>query len=107
ERSTVEGLNEENNSLNYEKIENIELKNEEGMETIEITTLEGTIKINGVDQDNGSEFVAYAQEMVEKAKPQIDVESMDKIQKAKELLDAGAIDEEEFENIKRKILEKK
>ncbi|MGZ7048790.1 MAG: double zinc ribbon domain-containing protein [Methanobacterium sp.] len=107
ERCTIEGLNGENNSLNYEKIENIELKNEEGMETIEITTLEGTIKINGVDQDNGSEFVAYAREMVEKTKPQIDVESMDKIQKAKELLDAGAIDEEEFENIKRKILEKK
>ena len=44
--------------------------------------------------------------MIESIKPQIDVESMDKIQKAKDLFEAGAIDEEEFENIKRKILEK-
>lgn len=98
----TEGLDKETDLIRYGDIEDIKSKADE----VTIDTAAGSIKIKGVDPDRGSEFASYAREMVEKAKPQIDAESMDKIQKAVELLDAGAISQDEFEKIKRKILEK-
>lgn len=106
ENSTIEGLNDGNELIKYEYIDNIELKEEEGIITIEIKTDDGSIKINGVDPDSCGKFISKAREMVQKAKPEIYAESMDKIGNAKELLDIGAINEEEFENIKMKILQK-
>jgi len=106
ESSMIEGLNDGNELINYENIEDIDLKEEEGLKTIEIKTPDGSIKIIGVDPDSGSKFVSEAQKMVKEAKPEIDAESMNKIRSAKELLDIGAINEEEFKNIKMKILKK-
>lgn len=89
--------------IKFEDIESIELKDG----TLIMDTVEGEVKIIGMDPDSGSAFASYAQNMVDKAKPKLDPESMDKIEKAKELLDAGLIDEEEFDKIKRKLMEKK
>jgi hypothetical protein len=105
-KSMIEGLNKGTELLKYEDIENIEILDESGLETIEIKSNDNIIKIKGVDPDLGINFVSNAQEKIKEAKPEIDAESMDKIEKAKDLLDIGAISEEEFENIKRKILEK-
>lgn len=96
----IEGLGE-NELINYNNIKDIELKDE----IIEIDTTNGSITIKGVDSKSANEFILSIQEKVKEAEPEIDPESMDKIQKAKELLDIGAIDEEEFEKIKRKIIE--
>jgi ribosomal protein L40E len=105
ENIVIEGLSEDTELITYENIENIELKDEAGLLTLKIITDNGNIEIKGVDPDSGSKFASKAQKMIEEAKPEIDAESMDKIKKAKELLDIGAISEEEFENIKKKILE--
>lgn len=105
-KNVIEGLNEETELLKYVDIETIDILDESGLKTIEIKSNDNIIKIKGVDPDSGINFVSKAQEKVKEAKPEIDAESMDKIEKAKDLLDIGAISEEEFENIKRKILEK-
>ncbi len=96
----IQGM--ETDLIKFEDIESIELKDG----TLIMDTAQGEVKIMGMDPDSGSAFASYAQEMVDRAKPQLDPESMDKIEKAKELLDAGLIDEEEFDKIKRKIVEK-
>lgn len=100
---TIEGLEDE--VIKYEFIENINLKEESELQIIEIETAEGNIKIKGVDPDSGSEFVDCMKKRIDK--PELGPESADKIGKAKELLDIGAISEEEFQNIKNKILENK
>ncbi len=105
-KSMAEGLNEGIELLKYVDIETIDILDEFGLKTIEIKSDDNIIKIKGVDPDSGINFVSKAQQKVKEAKPEIDAESMDKIEKAKDLLDIGAISEEEFENIKRKILEK-
>ena len=102
----IEGLKDGNELIKYENIDTIELKDEEGLEIIEIETSDSNIKIKGVKPDLSLEFVSYIQKKVEETKPIVDEESMGKIKKAQDLLDIGAIDEEEFENIKKKILEK-
>lgn len=106
ENMVIEGLNEENKLIKYEEIDNIEFKDEAGLKTIEIETLDSKIKIKGVEPDLGPEFVSKTREMIKEVKPEIDTESMDKIKKAEELLEIGAISKEEFEKIKQKILEK-
>ena len=98
----IKGWSKDLDQLEYENIENIEFNND----ILTINTVDTNIEINGLAQDSGEYIVSYVQEMIARIKPQIDAESMDKIQKAKDLFEAGAIDEEEFENIKRKILEK-
>lgn len=106
EKGVIEGLKEGAELLRFEDIETIDILDESGFKTIEIKSNDNIIKIKGVDPDSGINFVSKAQEKVRESKPEIDAESMDKIEKAKDLLDIGAISEEEFENIKRKILEK-
>ncbi|MGZ7210194.1 MAG: SHOCT domain-containing protein, partial [Methanobacterium sp.] len=94
---------EDLDQLVYGNIENIEFNED----ILTINTVDGNIEINGLDQDSGKYIISFVKKMIERIKPQIDAESMDKIQKAKDLLEIGAIDEAEFENIKGKILEKK
>jgi hypothetical protein len=98
----IKGWSDDLDQLEYGNIENIDFNED----ILTIKTFNNDIEINGLDQDSGKEIILYIQEMIERIKPQIDPESMDKIQKAKDLLEAGAIDEQEFENIKRKIIEK-
>lgn len=105
-KSVIEGLNKGTELLKYVDIETIDILDESGLKTIEIKSNDNIIKIKGVDPDSSINFVSKAQEKVKEAKPEIDAESMDKIEKAKDLLEISAISEEEFENIKRKILEK-
>lgn len=102
----IEGLNEEIQMIKYEDINSITFKEESGIKIIEILTDESNIKIKGVDADLGGKFAASASKRhaTQKLKAKKTAESMVKIEKAKELLDMGAIDEEEFEKIKRKIM---
>ena len=106
EKCVIEGLDDEIRFLKYGEIESINFIEESGLGTIEIMTNSNIIKIKGANPDFCSKFVSKAQEKISKANPEIETESMDKIKKAKELLDIGAINEEEFENIKMKILER-
>lgn len=105
-KAQIEGLNEGTEIIKFKNIENIEFKEKSGAPVIEIGSKNGIITIKNVDPEIGEEFTAKTNEILKNREPEIDPESMDKIQKAKELFDIGAISEEEFENIKKKILNK-
>lgn len=102
----IEGWNDEVGVIKYEDIKNIKFEESSGLGTIEITGENANIKIKDIDSDLGNQFAAIAQEKVVKIKSEAEknTESMDKVKKAEELRDIGAITEEEFEKIKMKIL---
>lgn len=77
------------------------------MEILKYILLEWKLRLK--ESNEGDAFVTVLRERLNKARKvkygkSGKISPMDEIKKAKELLDAGAITEEEFENIKKKYL---
>ncbi len=76
---------------------------------LEISTSGMKIEVERIKKTEGDDFVTVLRDKLtesrlEKQGKTEAVSPMDEIKKAKELLDSGAISEEEFENIKKKYL---
>ena len=103
------GLNKGEQFVEYEDITGIEFKKGIVYGNLEISTSGMKIEVERVKKDEGDAFVTVLRSKLEETRKQKyttpeKVSPMDEIKKAKELLDAGAITEEEFENVKKKYL---
>ncbi|WJI08810.1 hypothetical protein FGU46_01230 [Methanobacterium sp. CWC-01] len=102
--------------IRYNDITSIGFKKGLVLGTLEISVPGARIKVRSVNSAHGVTFTNIVQKKVQqvKSKPQqaetVRVEQklspMDEIKKAKELLDIGAINQSEFEEIKNKYMEK-
>ena len=93
--------------IEYEDITGIEFSKGLMFGDLEISTSGMKIEVERVKKDEGDAFVTVLRNKLEETRKQKfgeKISPMDEIKKAKELLDAGAITEEEFENIKKKYL---
>ncbi|MGF7118327.1 SHOCT domain-containing protein [Methanobacterium oryzae] len=103
------GLNKGEKFVEYEDITGIEFKKGLVYGDLEIHASGMKIEVERVKKNEGDAFVTVLRNKLEETrneklgKPE-EVSPMDEIKKAKELLDSGAITEEEFENIKKKYL---
>lgn len=103
------GRNKGEQFIEYEDITGIEFKKGLVYGDLEVFTSGMKIEVERVKKNEGDAFVTVLrskleetrQEKVGKSEP---ISPMDEIKKAKELLDSGAITQEEFENIKKKYL---
>ncbi|HML04183.1 MAG TPA: SHOCT domain-containing protein [Methanobacterium sp.] len=103
------GRNKGEQFVEYEDITGIEFKKGLVFGDLEISTSGMKIEVERVKKDEGDAFVTVLRNKLEETRKQKYGKSeklspMDEIKKAKELLDSGAITEEEFENIKKKYL---
>jgi hypothetical protein len=103
------GRNKGEQFVEYEDITGIEFKKGLINGDLEISTSGMKIEVERVNKSEGDAFVTIlrdklAESRQEKAGKSEALSPMDEIKKAKELLDAGAITPEEFENIKEKYL---
>jgi len=93
--------------IEYEDITGIEFNKGLMFGDLEISTAGMKIEVERVKKDEGDAFVTILRNKLEETRKQKSGENispMDEIKKAKELLDAGAITEKEFEDIKKKYL---
>lgn len=103
------GRNKGEQFVEYEDITGIEFKKGLVFGDLEIATSGMKIEVERVKKDEGDAFVTVLRSKLEEARKEKygkseKISPMDEIKKAKELLDAGAITEEEFESIKKKYL---
>lgn len=103
------GLNKGEKFVEYEDITGIEFKKGVVWGDLIISASGMKIEVERVKKNEGDAFVAVLRSKLEETrkeklrKPE-KISPMDEIKKAKELLDSGAITEEEYENIKKKYL---
>jgi hypothetical protein len=95
--------------VEYDDITGIEFKKGLVFGNLEISTSGITIEVERINKKEGDAFVAVLRNKLEESRKERmgksnKISPMDEIKKAKELLDAGAITEEEYENIKKKYL---
>jgi hypothetical protein len=93
----------------YSDITSIAFKKGILLGNIEIIFPGGKIKIGKVHNDLGNLFVSNVKKRIQKypKKPKMEALSpIDKIKKAKELLDSGLITQDQFEEIRDKYLDK-
>lgn len=103
------GLDKGEQFIEYEDITGIEFKKGLMQGNLEISTSGMTIEVERVKKNEGEAFVTVLRDRLEETRKQKfgkseTVSPLDEIKKAKKLLDAGAITEEEYENIKKKYL---
>ena len=101
------GRNKGEQFIEYDDVTGIEFKKGLVYGDLEISTSRMKIEIERVKKDEGDAFVTVLRNKLEesrKEKYEEKISPMDEIKKAKDLLDAGAITEEEFKNIKKKYL---
>lgn len=103
------GINKGDQFVEYEDITGIKFKKGLVFGELEIFTPGRKIEVERVKKDEGDAFVTLLRKKLEETRKETvgepqKVSPMDEIKKAKDLLDAGAITEEEFEIIKKKYL---
>ncbi|MGB9937257.1 MAG: SHOCT domain-containing protein [Methanobacterium sp.] len=103
------GINKGEKFVEYEDITGIEFKKGLMFGDLEIHTSGMKIEVERVKKDDGDAFITLLRSKLEKTRKEKfgntkKVSPMDEIKKAKELLNSGAITEEEFETIKKKYL---
>ncbi len=103
------GMTKGEKFVEYEDITGIEFKKGLVFGELEIHTSGMKIEVERVKKKEGEAFVSVLREKLqetrhEKVGKSETLSPMDEIKKAKELLDAGAITPEEFEDIKKKYL---
>lgn len=103
------GRNKGEQFVEYEDITGIEFKKGLVFGDLEISTSGMKIEVERVKKNEGDDFVTVLRDKLKETRLEKHgkteaISPMDEIKKAKELLDAGAITEEEFENIKKKYL---
>lgn len=103
------GRNKGEQFVEYDDITGINFKKGVVWGDLEISTSGMTIEVERINKNEGDAFVTVLRNKLEETRKERigksnQPSSMDEIKKAKELLDAGAITEEEFENIKKKYL---
>lgn len=103
------GWNKGEKFVEYEDITGIEFKKGVLWGDLEIHTSGMKIEVERVKKNEGDAFVTVLRNKLKETREQKYERSetlspMDEIKKAKELLDAGAITEEEYEEIKKKYL---
>ncbi len=103
------GVNKGEKFVEYEDITGIEFKKGLVFGELEIHTSGMKIEVERVKKDEGDAFVTVLRNKLAETRKQKygkteELSPMDEIKKAKELLDIGAITEEEFEAIKKKYL---
>jgi len=95
--------------IRYGDITSIALEKGLVYDRIDIMFAGGKIKIGLIDKVDGSDFVSSVQEQIANLRDINENNSkksnpIDEIKKAKELLDSGAITEEEFVKLKKRII---
>ncbi|MEN6591686.1 MAG: SHOCT domain-containing protein [Methanobacterium sp.] len=95
--------------VEYDDITGIEFKKGVIWGDLLITASGMKIEVERIKKNEGDAFVTVLRDRLEENRKQKyekteTISPMDEIKKAKELLDAGAITEEEYENIKNKYL---
>ncbi|MEN6330240.1 MAG: SHOCT domain-containing protein [Methanobacteriaceae archaeon] len=95
--------------VEYDDITGIEFKKGVIWGDLLITASGMKIEVERIKKNEGDAFVTVLRDRLEENRKQKyekteTISPMDEIKKAKELLDAGAITEEEYENIKKKYL---
>lgn len=103
------GVNKGEKFVEYEDITGIEFKKGLVFGELEIHTSGMKIEVERVKKDEGDAFVTVLRDRLAETRKQKygkteELSPMDEIKKAKELMDMGAITEEEFEAIKKKYL---
>jgi len=103
------GRNKGEQFVEYEDITGIEFKKGLVFGDLEISTSGAKIEVERVKKDEGDAFVTVLRGRLEDARKEKygkseKVSPLDEIKKAKDLLDAGAITEEEYQSIKKKYL---
>lgn len=102
------GWNKGEQFVEYEDITGIEFNKGVVWGDLEISTSGMKINVERVKKNEGDAFVTVLRnklrEINEKKQGKQEISPMGEIKKAKELLDSGAITEEEFESIKKKYL---
>ncbi len=103
------GVNKGEKFVEYDDVTGIEFKKGLMYGELEIHTSGMKIEVERVKKDEGDAFVTLLRNKLEQTRNEKlgktgKASPMDEIKKAKELLDSGAITEEEFEIIKKKYL---
>ena len=103
------GRNKGEKFVEYDDITGIEFKKGVVWGDLEISTSGITVEVERINKNEGDAFVTVLRDKLEENRENKlgktnQPSPMDEIKKAKELLDSGAITEEEFENIKKKYL---
>ena len=102
-----EGIKMGNNLIPFNKINGIYTEKDSSVLGVKLKLMVngGTIKIKDVNQKEANKFILAVREKLkeleeEKIENTSEISPMDEIKKAKELLDMGALNEEEFIKIK-------
>lgn len=103
------GWNKGEQFVEYEDITGIEFDKGVMWGNLEISTPGMKIEVERVNKDDGNTFVTLLRDKLEKTRREkyeklAEISPMDEIKKAKELLDSGAITEQEYEDTKKRYL---